>query len=108
MSGYVQNYRAMLGAAGLSALAALSLTAAQGPAHAAPKCQPWFNSGAGKISQTVWGAKFSARAAWRKKVISLYGVKWAFWHKARERHYYCEKLPGKKDRCTAYAKACRY
>ncbi len=77
------------------------------PAQAAPKCQPWFNSGKGKVSKTVWGAKFSARAAWRRKIRSLYGLRWIYWHRARERHYYCEKRGSRKHRCIAYAKACR-
>ncbi len=96
------------GSLGVVALAALLLVPQSAPVAAAPKCQPWFNSGTGKISKTVWGAKFSARVAWRKKVISLYGAKSAFWHKARERHYYCEKREGGKNLCIAYAKACRY
>lgn len=86
---------------------ALAASMFSAPAQAAPKCQPWFNSGEGKMSKTVWGAKFSARAGWRKKIRSLYGLRWMYWHKARERHYYCEKRDGGKHHCIAYAKACR-
>ena len=89
-------------------LAAFSLPLLISSGAEAKTCKSYYNSGIGKWSVTKTGARFSARAKWRKKIKNNHGFKWASWTLARGRHYdWCDRNDRGRWKCKALARACR-
>jgi len=92
----------------LAIIAAFAMPALMASEASARTCKGYYNAGTGKWSLTKPGARLSSRAAWRRKVINLHGLKWASWTLSRNRHYdWCDQNHNGKWKCRALARACK-
>ncbi len=96
----------MIGKVGIAAVAALLLVSvAPGPAEAAV-CKGSKVSALGKWQNTMYGARVSARYAWKRRARARYGTRFDTWWRSANKSYGCWSY-NKRERCRVKAVPCR-
>jgi len=96
----------MMGKLGIAIVVALFLvSAAPGPVEAAV-CKGSKISALGKWQNTMFGARASARYAWKRKARAIYGTRFDTSWRSADKSYGCWSYK-KRERCRVKARACR-